>query len=232
MPFYDAWPNSSDVEVLLKSAAYWPDGTPDSAKVLYAQEEAAIGIAAAIDEFEHRTGWSPFWSPANTSSTRSLVVEARRFASSGVVGLNAGLLRLDSVAINGVAVPLNNTAFRAHPSDAIERGKPLTRLQFLSLWAARFSWSSRPVEIAVTGRWGYCTEIPHDVWGNVLQYGAVIALSQLENQQSIGSISQDGFSKSFDIVGILQPRDLAGPQGIWGKNFEKCCEHYKRVALY
>ena len=60
------------------------------------------------------------------------------------------------------------------------------------------------------------------------QRAALAALTQLENLQNLASISQDGFAKSYDVVGALQQRDRAK---FWGKDFEKIAGRYQRVVV-
>jgi hypothetical protein len=226
MPDYTRYPNATDVEILFKSAAYWPEGTPDSAKVIYAKEEAAIGANAAARAFEELTGYIPFLSTDDAGVTSTIVINPRTFQGSGVLRLNNGLLRLDEVSLNGQNIALNQVV--AMPGEAPMLRRPYSYLlfPFYKYWPVANSY--QPLQVSVTGRWGYCTLCPEDAWADILQYAAVKTISQVENVQSIASLSQDGLTKAWDIVGILTQKDLAGEQGIWGREFRRTVEEYKR----
>ena len=236
MPDYTQYPQGPDVAVLLKSAGLWPEGDESAPKVQMAYEQAAIGARAAWQEWETRTGWTPFLAapdalsnPASTSvQTRTFMLDPRTYASAGVVSLGGGLLRLDGVRLN--EQPLLASRIVLTPSDARPRNVPYTTLRdtwapYYGGWGGWVPW--QPVRVEVTGVWGYCTEVPGDVWEQLNQRAALFTLTQIENLQSIASVSQDGFSKAYDVVGIISQKDLSQ---IWSKDFDRFVERYKRVS--
>lgn len=222
MPVYTAWPTALDVEIKLKSAAYWPT---DATKILLAQEQATVAVNAAKDAFEHFTGWRPFLADASATTWY--------FDSSEINGdlsFDGGFVTVTGVTIGGTLQTLN-TNYTLEPRNAPNLGQPYTRLNLRTGgygWGTGAYYGTAPNSIAVTGRRGYCTTIPGDAWQAVQEYASVILLASIENLQSIASISQDGFSKAFDVVGILTQKDIADR---WGKNFYVTAGQYRRVIV-
>lgn len=211
---FPQYPTPDDVEALLKSASFWPT---DSNKADFARLQAQIGAAAARDEWETVTGWSPFLA-ASTATTRTFETTDH----TGYLDLSGGALSIQSVQLGPTSLTLGSH-FTPQPSNAPQQQKPFTGLRFLN----RTYPHTPPHQISVTGQWGYCASVPGDAWQAVLQKAALIVLTQIENLQSIASISQDGFSKAYDVVGIVTQKDLA--TGIWNKDFAKIAARYKRV---
>ena len=212
-----AYPTPATVETLIRSAGYWPT---DPTKEALAQIQTQIGLEAARDEFERLTGWNPF--------VAGPVATERRFEAtdhSGYLDFQGAAVEVTSVAVAGVVQSPGQ--FSLQPINALSRGEPILGLQMGTRGAATGS-------IAVVARWGRVAEIPGDVYQAILQKAALVVLTQVENLQSIASISEDGFSKAYDTVGIVTQKDLAaggmGGGGIWGANFEKIAARWKRVV--
>lgn len=207
MPFL-SYPTAADVEALLKSSSYWP---VDANKQDFARLQADIGARAAADEWERLTGWSPFVADGEATT--------REFWNTGQrIDFGGGALRIESVSVGETVLEVQR--YRLDPENAAVRGTALTGIRLLSPRSG-----SGPV--SVTARWGRVEHVPGDVWQAIQQKAALIALTQIENLQSIASISEDGFSKSYDIVGIVTQKDLVG---IWGKDFEKIATRWQRVV--
>lgn len=223
MPSYTSYPAAADVEALLKSAKYWPEDS-DATAVAFAREQAAIAASGAAVEFERRTGWLPFLAKAEPT--------ARMFDATtgeGVLELGGGLLPSPAPVATltaGGATYQENISYWLQPASAPDQGLPYTRLQFVhSLFGGRV-WST-PNRITITGRWGYAATVPPDVWVALQKKAGVEVLASIENLQSIASISQDGFSKAYDVVGIITQKDVLDR---WGKDFDRFCTRYTRVV--
>ena len=223
MPTYTSYPTAADVEALLKSAKYWPEDS-DATAVALAREQAAIAAAGAAREFENRTGWLPFLAKAEPTAR---VFDAT--SGEGVLELGAGLLPEPAPVVSlteGSSVYQEGKSYWLQSANAPDQGLPYTRLQFVhSLFGGRV-WSY-PNRITITGRWGYCAQLPPDVWVAIQKKAGVEVLASIENLQSIASISQDGFSKAYDIVGIITQKDVLDR---WGKDFDRFCTRYTRVV--
>lgn len=219
-----SYPTAATVENLIRSAGYWPT---DSTKQELARIQAQIGVEAARDEFERLTGWTPFLAVAEATE--------RVFDGpdhSGYLDFQGAAVAVSSVAISGVVQTLG-TQYQLQPQNALSRGEPILGLQLGCGTGYRYSFAYHG-SIAVVARWGRLAEIPGDVYQAILQKAALVVLTQVENLQSVASISEDGFSKAYDVVGIVTQKDLAaggiGGGGIWGSNFEKIAARWKRVV--
>lgn len=224
MPNYTTYPTAADVELLLKSASYWPEGDDSSPKVLYAREQATIAAAGAAREFENRTGWLPFL--AKPAATTRLFDAT---SGDGVLEFGAGLLADPAPVFKlaqGDTVYGVDTSYWLQPANAPDQELPYTRLQSInSIFGGRvWSWPNR---LSITGRWGYCATLPPDVWVAIQKKAGVEVLASIENLQSIASISQDGFSKAYDVVGIITQKDVLDR---WGKDFDRFCTRYTRAT--
>jgi hypothetical protein len=216
MPDYSRYPNATDIENKLKSASFWPSDS-DTNKVLLAREQAAIGANLAVAEWENLTGWKPFLSISSTPQTRYY----HGTDENGFLNLRTGLLTLTGVTLDSTARVLSGGSQNvwATPVNAAADGEPYTELDFGGYITHRNN------RIAVTGRWGYCTEVPADVWARLQEVGALFALTSVENLQSIASLGQDGFNKAWDIVGIITQKDLLNT---WAKEFMRKVQDYSR----
>lgn len=216
MPNYSTYPTGNDIELLLKTAKLWPSDSDENA-VLFSQEQAAIAASGAAAEFERRTGWLPFLADS-ANSTRTFETTDL----SGVLDLGGSVLSVAGVNLGERELTLDRDYWlvRTHA------GRPVTRLQFL--WPHHASLLHKtPADIAVNARWGYTATVPADVWAAIQKYAGVLVLTSLENRQGTASITQDGFSKAYDVVGIISQKDLLTT---WGKDFDKHCRRYIRVV--
>jgi len=220
-----SYPTATDVEALLKSAGYWPT---DSGKQDFARLQAEIGAVAAVDEWARLTGWNPFL--ADNLATERVFdgVDSR-----GFLDFDGAAVSVTSLSINGTVQTLNEQ-YQLHPQNAASRKEAIRGLQ-LGSRGGYSNFYGAAGRIVVTARWGRVDAIPGDAWQAMQQKAALITLTQIENLQSVASISEDGFTKAYDVVGIVTQKDLAaggmGGGGIWGSNFEKIAIRWQRVVL-
>jgi hypothetical protein len=220
---FQNYPQAEDVERVLRSADYWPT---DPVLQELAQEQADTAAGAAADEWEMRTGWHPFI--ASGTTTQEVLIDHEAIAGNGIIRLPSGLLSVSAVTLNGVAVSDWENRYILQPLNASTRGKPFTELQDIYGYRGGYGYPTRPGRLAITGVWGYAITCPRDVWIALLRAAAVNVLSMIPNEQSIASISQEGFTKSFDIVGIITQKDLLGE---WIKQLDKTAARYVRVVV-
>ncbi len=221
------YPTAGDIESLMRSTGYWPT---DASKQALAIIQAQVAEDAAVDNWEHFTGWTPFL--AQTEAT-TRVFDA--IDHSGLLNLEAGAVEIVSVSVNGVLQTPNQNYYLS-PRNAIAQKKAITALDFgergIGSYLLYPHYSRGGIE--VTAKWGRVSEIPGDVWQAIQQLAALVVLTQVENLQSVASISQDGFTKAYDVVGIVTQKDLAaggaGGGGIWGRNFLEIAKRWKRVV--
>ena len=217
MPDYTQYPLMADVRNLLMSSAFWPT---DANKQVLAEEQASIGALAVGAEWERRTGWTPFLADAAASTWYWDYTDPY-----GELSFDGGFVSVSSVTINGTAQTLN-TQYVLEPRNAGNIGRPYTHLN-MRYGYSTMTYPSTANAIAVTGRRGFCTTLPADVWQTLQDAAALIALTSVENLQSIASIGMDGFNKSFDVVGIVTQKDLLTT---WSKNFDIRVQQYQRVV--
>lgn len=212
------WPTWQDIRNKLMSASFWPT---DATKQVLAQEQAEIAVASVVAEFERRTGWKPFLAEA--------VDSARYFDYTdqyGELQLNGGYVSITSVTVSGTLQTVN-TNYTLEPRNAVSDGYPYTHINFpYGGW--RTGYPTTPNSIVIVGKRGFATELPADVWQSVQEAAALVALTSIENLQSIASISMDGFSKAFDVVGIVTQKDLLTT---WNKGFDIKVSQYRRVVI-
>ena len=215
---FEAYPTGADVEAMLKSSSYWPT---DATKQDFARLQCDIGAAASSSEWENTVGWAPFLAK-NTATVRTF----RHVDSRGLVDFKGGAIAIESVG-RGAQILTENANYYTEPENAISRGEAITGLEMAGgPFRGSFGSSNYATPLVVTARWGRVELVPGDVWQAICQGAALIALTQIENLQSIASISFDGFSKSYDVVGIVTQKDLVG---IWGKNFPNTVKQWTRV---
>jgi hypothetical protein len=211
------YPTATDVEVKLKSASFWPT---DEVKQALARHQTEIGAAAAAAEWERMTGWNTFLAPPASSPHKTRPYNGSDF--DGVLNLRGAAQEISAVTFDGRALVAerdywllasadeNNLAFEP-PYTAIKLLYPMT--------------SGAIGRLRVTARWGLFDVIPADVWQKIQEAATLVALTSIENLQSIASIGLDGFNKAFDVVGIITQKDLLTT---WGKEFHKAAALYKR----
>jgi hypothetical protein len=213
---YTSYPTAGDVENWLRSSTFWPE---DENQVLRAQSQAQIAAVAAVDEWETLTGWRPFLAGAED--------EVRAFDatdSTGWLDFEGGAVSVSSVSIATTVLTLGEQYWLT-PGNAASQGRPFTGIQFSPRYQT-LGWR-RPGGISVTARWGYDAELPADVFQACLQRAAINTLRAIPNEQGLASISQEGFSKALDVVGVLTQKDIA--QG-GDKDFTVLAARYARVV--
>ncbi len=213
------YPSAQSVEILLKSASFWPT---DATKQVLARQQAGIGASAAADECERLTGWNPLLVPVGAP------LQVRPFNGTdlgGVLNLRSAAQEIVQVSAGG-RVLVENTDYALLASsdpDDLAFAPPYTAISFRRPHAHTPGFGF----LKVSARWGYCSTLPPLLFQQVLQAGALVALTSIENLQSIASISVDGFSKSFDVVGIVTQKDLLTT---WKKDFYKALGPYTRSS--
>src|SRR5436305_674986 len=114
------WPLASDVEALITGAGFWPT---DTVARTAAEAEIDIAIVAAVAEFGTRTGWQPFLGAAADA--------IRHFALPDTIGLlrlDAGLVLLTDLTLDGVACTVNHDFWLRRSHAAVPY--PYDQIQF------------------------------------------------------------------------------------------------------
>lgn len=202
---YTQPPTLADYKVLLQSLNVYP---ADVNSMQERADEQLTNIAAGVwREFQRRTGKQPFL-PRATSGGSDDGGDVLYFDGSdynGIVQLVPAALQIISVTVKGSALTAN-TGYWAEPQNASFLSQPFTRLELRTPVPVRGVDDKR--QIAVRAVWGWKRQLDADQWMHILRYGCAMALGQIENLSNVASINQDGFSKGFDIVGVLTQKDL------------------------
>lgn len=213
-----AYPTSTDLDDALTDQGFTV-GTIDT----------AAAIAAAVDEFERRTG-------------RRYVVpgaDATRYydpPDDGFLDLGADLAvltRVDYQPAGAVAETLTqNTDYWLSPDNAGQPAEPLI-LPWTGLRLARRWQQPLPADlhrsILVVGRWAYATStgFPEDVWLAMLQRGLWLVTGSMGNKISSGyrEFQESGVTKNWGAD------PLQGSRMLWERNFELTVKRYRRRSI-
>lgn len=229
------YPSAADIEVVLKSGAFWPT---DARAQLYARRQAQVAAESAAAEAEHIMGWGP--ALALRDDNGELLTQTRYFEGgdhNGDLQLGGGLLVSTetpfTVSIGGVAQTRDYAPFLKYLTR--DTRSPVVTIRSLFGNYGGGGWSSGygygqggGARIAITGVWGKFLELPADIF-EVCQHKAIAnMMDYIYNEQSIGSISQDGFSQSFDITGVRTQQNIAETGA---KNFNSLCQSHQRPYL-
>lgn len=213
---YTSYPTAADVENWLRSSTFWP---VDENQITRAQTQAEIAASAAAEEWETLVGWRPFLAGAESTLRTFDATD-----STGWLDFEGGAVSVEAVAIATTVLQVEEQYWLT-PSNAGSQSRPFTGIQFSPAYQT-LGWR-RPGGISVTARWGYGAEVPADVFQACLQRAAINTLRAIPNEQGLASISQDGFSKALDVVGVLTQKDIA--QG-GDKDFTVLAARYARMV--
>jgi hypothetical protein len=203
---------------------------------------ARIGLAdkaaAAAAAWQEQTGWYPFikdtsdvsrrFDPPGPNSHHGGVWALR--GGKWVLDLRAGLLVVTSIVTGYSASTTNPQAGTAQvaeddywllPEEAPLQNRPYTQVEFA---AAR--WGD-PRSVRITGRWGFCSIVPEDAWQAVLQYGALLAASDLQTNLTLGMLE---YTEAV-VTERYGPTPLAKLVERWQDVWDQAVGRYVRVTV-
>lgn len=197
-------------------------------------------VAAAREEFERRTGWTP--------SIEDATDQTRYFDPPGPDGLahswgawraggqeldlaadGPGLLSLTELRV-GVSTQsdgdalVENEDFFLKPYNAALNGRPFESVLFASVRGGA------PRSIRIAGRWGFGARVPEDVWQAVLHQAAFLCYPEIALAISRGLYS----SKDQDHevrYGSARGPAVSEESRDWRDRFEATVSRYMRVVL-
>jgi hypothetical protein len=224
---YTIAPTNQDVYNLLAQASFLK-----TAMAGFTGEYLESVAGAAATEWNKRTNYHPFVAPELASAKRfDPPGPSRRGRYQGggrLLNLRAGLVELTSLKLQPLDDPSDSETlvegedFFLEDANAPADGKPYTQVRF-----ARNIWG-KPQSLLITGRWGYADEYPADAWEAIRQYAALLALTGLNIEQDVASISQPGLTKELDTVGTITPKDILIE---WPKLFRAAAKRYRRKSI-
>lgn len=219
---YDAWFTQSDVVGNMKALQIYPaagDLSPDGSN-MQSLFDTQCGIAAdAVKaDFERQTGRKPFLATRATLNHTATT-------PNGLLMLLAPAMTIHAVTVQGSII--DPSLYWTMPETTILTGDAIDSIQFSQNYFGGRIWT-KPQQIAVDADYGYCTTIPADVWGAGLNMAALYALMGIQGEQDMGSIGEDGFNMSFDLVG---PIDDKVRKDLWPKVWKNVMKRYTVVAV-
>lgn len=188
MADHDSFPNDQDIQAFAQSTG---------ADLPCSYDFTGLGDLAQR-EFERRTSRIPFLKDSS---------DVDRFFDPPIAGshgqfiyLDAGLLELTSITIGyigvGTGTVLNEGAdFVLHDYNAPAEGRPWEKIQLTTTlnWRAYNeaspNFSGRARSLKVTGKWGYSTTVPEDVYQACLRLGASFAFKDIREGLAGGPTS-------------------------------------------
>jgi hypothetical protein len=221
MTDYSAWFTGADIKAILQGLKVWPsdgDESPDGEdlQTLF-QEQCDISADAVKSEFEERTGRKPFLVTRATLTHTATTPD-------GLLQLRIPAKTVVSVSVGGSTV--DSTTYWTQPETASLTGAPIEFIQFSSNYYGGRVWT-RPNQISIVADYGYSDTIPAAVWRAGTNMAALMAISSIQGEQDLGSISEDSFSAGYDLVG---PIDDKTRMKLWPDQWERIIKIYTRVT--
>jgi hypothetical protein len=140
-------------------------------------------IRAAVSEFETKTRWRPFLQEETEDEVRSFDAPCGSTLYPGV-----GLLSVTSLSVGDTPLTVNEGFWLRHK---IADG-PWLAVEFATGWSygVGFGYGPDYRKVEITGRFGYCTELPPDVELAILSHAAA-AYYQWLDSGSAGAIKRE-----------------------------------------
>jgi hypothetical protein len=224
------WPTPAEVQSWLTIAGAWNGVTDDLSDTIQGV------IDATVRTLEDATGWSPFLAEPDTS-TRNY--DAPGPYNNGYMGrtgggnklfLEGGYISITSIKIDGV---LQDTADYKLLSPG--SAWPYTQVRFLT---GRVY--SEPLGIEITGKQGFCTVIPANVWEAVRDKAGASMLGPLatlrrvtaeSNQATVIKSKETGPVKTEYAVpsDASKTTDFSALKRMWDSGFDFVAGQYMLV---
>lgn len=201
-------------------------------------------IESEIEDWEARTGWFPF---LNVKGNETLVLDNSAqgwgcgsnsgFGSWGgfgnwrttepIMDFYCGVVSIASINIGWPGQPPVQILQEGRDYTLLDRnaqrnGWPFTALRLHTSWA---SIGILPMDVIVTGKFGFCHKLPTNVWRAILLKGFVSCFPQLETNITGGLrlFQQAGVMETYE--GIQKQRDDAEDF------YERTFIFYKRTTI-
>ncbi len=167
-------------------------------------------VASAMRDFEKRTGYKPFL--MDESFVDRFYDPPRPSSSGQTLFLDAGLIEVESVTV-GYAGPGTGTElikdqdFFLQDYNAAAEERPYEMIEFSRTVLSRSDfYYVRPVvgatkSIKVSGKWGYWSTIPDDVYKALIRGAASLALTDLKQGLASGLVeyAEDDVKERYSV---------------------------------
>lgn len=222
MPDYSQWPGGEAIAERMKGLQVWPasgDVSPDGSDLATLfLEQCQVGADSAKAEFENRTGWKPFLIQRATLAHSATT-------PNGLLELAIPAKTIYSVTVGGNA--LDAATYWTQPATAALTGAPIQFIQFSQNYFGGRVYNT-PNKITIDADYGYCALLPADVYAVATDMATLYAIAGIQGAADIGSISEDGFSISNDLVG---PIDDKVRKEMWPARWERIIHSYIRCVV-
>jgi hypothetical protein len=184
-------------------------------------------VYSAIEEWEERTGYAPFFTPATDPTTARYYSPADiTIAPNGqpVLELGAGLVSVSYLIVgetpNDPGTNLaQGTDYVLCPVNAPAKQKPFTYITFISPFAMFGNVGPMyPNSIHIAARWGYWTSVPEAAWRAILCGAAARLAPQLSLaiRDGVARWTEGDVSNDYGSGGYLQSQVTN-----WREEFER-----------
>jgi hypothetical protein len=230
------YPQESDLRLRIRSLGVLD---PDTQEAALDGMALAAKASAASAEWEKRSGWNPFLAAA-ADTTRYYDPPGPNGQSAGGgsgwtrgggrrLVLDAGLVSLTSILTGytttdaGTALTVNED-FWLMPEQAASEGAPYEWIEFV---ARQFG---PPRSVVVTGKCGFCLELPADVFEAVLQWGLWLCYPELALAVSKGLYSARTLNSELRYAGGGMGA-LSNESAAWQKALPAAALRYMRIQM-
>lgn len=229
---YTSYPTAANALALLPTSI--------SSQIPTVESDAAVD--AAIASFENQTGWRPFLAGA-TATSRILPSPDYRTGRSvlilpqGAVSVTEVQVDLNDAGVGTVLTPVRE--YNLEPTGADTNGRPFTRIAFgrfgpdyggsFIISDALFTRQSAYAgKCKVTARWGFCTELPADVFLAIMRKAAGDLLLGAKTRLSGGLVSWEEADVKENFGGGSNNPMTETIDG-WEKSFNQVVAKYQRL---
>lgn len=233
-----AYPDEDELTTYLQSLAVFNPAKFDAAMTLI---NPARKAAAAVAEWERRVCWHPFFSdgiaierrfdpPGPTHrSSRSRIIGGGR-----VIKLPTGIIELTSLKVGvstsdeGVELTQDEDFYLTDSlgnHDAALYGQPYSRVNFESA-----QWGL-PGSVRITAVYGFCLDVPDDIYEAILQYGAYLSIAEIRLNITRGLFSYKDLETEIRY-GSASQVPLAAEEKMWRDQFMQKALRSQRTLVF
>lgn len=177
-------------------------------------------IDASLASLERITGYRPFIA-SDTDSTRYCDPPGSKFFSSASRAGGRNVLKLDDPLCTITSIVTADRTLNINSDFWIG---PTSEAPWFTVRFAVAIYGT-PKSLAITGRWGYCLDLPSDIFDAIVKMAASnVVLSIAEKIRSgVTEWAEDDVKEKYDVKGLEQSGST------WREQAEKVFAGYKRL---
>lgn len=174
---------------------------------------------STVARFEKAVGWRPFL-VGKKSSTRRFIVRHVGHLGKSLLELDSGLVKLDAIKFgDGHSTLKVGEDFDLMPLNARKQDRPYEWIQFYRDLRGMGT-------LKIRGKWGYCDQLPEEIWHAILRQGVIYVSSLLGlghgnlEEWSEGDV-KESYSSEFHSKTFQE----------WQDEFDEIVWHYRRIQV-